>query len=124
MFQIRLADMDSPRSLTQGVLQAAELLGMYQAELARILHCQCGDIGELAHARQQLQPATTRWRQAETFIRFFEALYRMQSGDAVAMHHWLRAENPQLGGVPLLLMVDELRLDDVLGFLQKSRRLG
>lgn len=118
MFPIRLAELDSPRKLTQAVLQAAELLGMYQAELARILHCQCGDIGELANARRQLQPATSSWRQAEKFIQLFEALYRMQSGDGVAMHHWLRVENPQLGGVPLLLMVDEQQLDEVLVFLQ------
>jgi len=116
--------MDSPRKLTQSVLQASQLLGMYQAELARILHCQCGDIGELANARAQLQPDTRSWHEAEKFIDFFDRLYRLHDGDAVAMHHWLRAENPRLGGVPLLLMVDELRLDQVLAFLQSPLGSG
>ena len=33
------------RSLSQSVIQVIELLGMYHAELARILGQQCGDIG-------------------------------------------------------------------------------
>ena len=120
MFEIRLEDMDSPRKMTQSVLQATELLGMYQAELARILHCHCADIGELANARKLLQPATSAWLQAEMFIDFFQTLYSAMQGDAVAMHHWLRAENSQLGGVPLLLMVDDLRIKDVLDCIKQQ----
>ena len=111
--------MDSPRKLTQSVLQAAELLGMYQAELARILLINCGDIGELSNARKILQPDSESWQQARLFIHFFELLYNAKQGDAIAMCHWLRASNSELGGVPLLLMVDELCIRDVIDHLAK-----
>ena len=120
MFDIRLEDMDSARKLSQSVLQACELLGLYQAELARILRCKCGDIGRLAHGQQLLQPATTSWYEAEKFIDLFSQLYRCKQGDGVAMRHWLRAENPELQGVPLLLMVDQWRIDEVLRYLKQQ----
>ena len=109
--------MDSPRKLTTSVLQAAELLGMYQAELARILLIKCNDIGELANARGVLQPDSETWQQARLFIRFFELLYKAKRGDAIAMCHWLRAENPELGAPPLLLMVDQLQIQNVIDHL-------
>jgi hypothetical protein len=120
MFQISLADMDSPRKLSQAVVQATQLLGLYQAELARILHLKCADIGELANARWQLQPDTESWRQAQLFIEFFELLYRSKQGDGVAMRHWLRAHDPHLQGSPVLLMVDELRMVDVIESLARD----
>ena len=119
MFDIRPDDMDSPRKLTQSALQACELLGMYQAELARILRVNCGDIGKLAHGQEVLQPDSMGWREAQKYIALFSELYRWKQGDEVAMRHWLRAECYELGGVPLLIMVDELGIDEVLQFVQR-----
>lgn len=112
--------MDSPRKLSQAVVQATQLLGMYQAELARILRLQCADIGELANGRWLLQPGTDSWYQAERFIRLFELLYHRKNGDSVAMCHWLRADNANLGTTPLLALVDELRIDEVVGLLGRK----
>jgi hypothetical protein len=55
MHIITLATTD-PRQLTQSVLQAAQLLGMYQAELARILSVNCWENGELANAKKLRTP--------------------------------------------------------------------
>ena len=76
---------DEPRRLTQAVLQITELLGLYQAELARVLGIKCGDIGQLSSGRQNLQPNTDAWRRATRFVRFYRLLYRYRSGDGVAM---------------------------------------
>lgn len=108
----------SPARLTPAVLQAAELLGLYRAELARVLHLQCGDIGRLGAARERLVPGSRSWQQAVLFIRFYRALYTLMQGDEAAMCHWLRASNRQLEGVPLLLLVDEDRLSEVLDHLR------
>lgn len=109
---------DDPRKLTQSVLQIIALLDMYQAELARVLQVNCGDIGELASARQTLQPDTPAWEQALLFVRFYQALFNAMGGDGVAMRHWLRVEHRALGGVPHLLIVDEGRLPDVVMHLE------
>jgi hypothetical protein len=109
-----------PRQLTQVVLQITTLLDLYQAELARILHLQCSDIGFLSNGKACLEPNTTAWQQAELFVRFYHALYEMTQGDGVAMRQWLRVEQKEVGGIPHLLMVDNDRLHDIVEILEQQ----
>jgi hypothetical protein len=109
---------EAPRRLTQAVLQIVDMLGLYQAELARILRLKCADIGRLAAAQQSLEPATPAWEQALLLVRCYRALYIIKDGDGVAMRHWLRVPDVMLGGVPHLLIVDDGRLADVVAFLE------
>lgn len=111
---------DDPRRLTQSVLQITALLGLYQAELARILCIKCGDVGQLASGRRCLEPGSEPWRQARRLVRLYQALYARQDGNGAAMCHWLRVPQPVLGGVPHLLMVDDGRLADVLHYLEQA----
>lgn len=120
--QISGAVLESPSRLTPAVLQAADMLGLYQAELARILHLQCADIGRMGAVRGQLVPGTQSWRQALAFVRLYRALHELMQGDGAAMCHWLRVDNRALGGTPLLLMVDEDRIGEVLRHLQTHPR--
>ncbi len=117
VFEIGIETSD-PRKLTQSVLQIIDLLDMYQAELARVLRLKCGDIGELASAQRCLVTGTGHWQQALLFVRFYRLLYDRMNGDGVAMRHWLRVKNAGLGGVPLLMIVDDDRLAEVVGFLE------
>jgi len=87
------------------------MLDLYQAELARILHAQCGDIGRLAAVQQSLEPALL-------LVRCYRALYILHDGNGVAMRHWPRIPNEQLGGIPHLLLVDDGRLADVVVYLE------
>jgi hypothetical protein len=107
----------SPVRLTQSVLQIAELLGLNRAELSRLLHLKCGDVGQLGAVRETLVPGTVPWQQALLLVRFFRALHATMRGDGVAMWRWLRMPNAALGGVPLMLLVDDDRLAQVLDFL-------
>jgi len=109
---------DEPRRLTQAVLQIVDMLGLYQAELARVLRLKCGDVGRLAAAQQCLEPATPAWEQAQLLLRCYRALYVVRQGDGVAMRHWLRVPDRALGGVPHLLIVDDGRLADVVDCLE------
>ncbi|MDH5649240.1 MAG: hypothetical protein OEY67_06255 [Gammaproteobacteria bacterium] len=108
----------SPKKLTPAVLQVAHMLGMYHAELARVLGLNCTDIGEFTSIRKFLQPGTHAWQQAVLFIRFYQSLYLLMRGEESAMCHWLRAGSCELNGVPLLLIVDDQQLSVVLEYLQ------
>lgn len=108
----------SPARLTQSVLQVAEMLGLNRAELSRLLHLKCGDVGQLGAAREMLKPGSPSWQEALLLVRFYQMLYRKMSGDGVAMWRWLRRPNTVLGGVPLMLLVDDDRLVEVLEFLE------
>ena len=63
------------KKLSQSVLQAVEMLALYNAELARILCLHCADIGKLASGKACLEENSLSWRQAELFIRFYNNLY-------------------------------------------------
>lgn len=115
MHLIVLADVvQNEKKLTQAVLQITQMLGMYHAELARILHLKCADIGELADARKQLEKNSQAWLQAQKFIELYEKLFVLCAGNETCMCHWLRKQHKEINAVPLYAMVDELRIDDVL----------
>lgn len=96
-----------PRKLTQAVLKITTLLDMCQAELARVLHLQCDDIGILANGKTCLEPDTPAWYQAELFVRLYHVLYEMMQGDGVSMCHWLRVDQKAVSGIPHRLIVDD-----------------
>lgn len=110
----------NPRQLTQSVLQICDMLGMYQAELARILHLQCSDIGKLSSGKAVLDEGSESWQAAQQFLQVYQSIYTRFEGNGVAMCNWLRRENPELAGVPLLLMVDEGRIEDVIKYLESD----
>ncbi len=110
--------MASPARLTPAVLQAASMLGLYHAELARILGLLCGEVGQLASARKRLEPDSPAWQQAVSFLRFYRAIYQLHEGDRIASWHWLRVHNTDLQGVPLLLLVDDEQLPRVLAHVE------
>lgn len=111
---------EDPRRLTQAVLQIVAMLDLFQAELARVLHLKCGDIGELAAARRCLEPGSAAWDQAQLLVRCYRALFDRMHGDGVAMRHWLRVPQPGLDGVPHLLIVDDDRLRAVVDYLEQN----
>lgn len=117
MFLIDVDVAGEPQNLTPAVLQAAEMLGMYHAELARVLHLKCGDIGDLTSMRKTLQPGTDAWMKALLFVQFFNDLYNKQNGNGSAMCHWLRSENDKLQSTPLLCIVDNDELERVIQVL-------
>ncbi len=118
MHKIKLSDVNhSEKALTQAVLQITQMLGLYHAELARILHLQCADIGDLYHTH--IPADSVAWIQAEKYIELYEHLYNLYNGDEALINNWLRKKNKNLRVAPLYLIVDELRIDDVLKILKQ-----
>lgn len=117
VFKIQ-CDFDNERKTSQAVIQAVELLGMYHAELARILGQQCGDIGNLSSGQSCLQKDSESWQQAVLFIKTYNLLFDCFNGEGVAMYHWMRAHNKNLNGTPHFLIVDDYKLQDIYDYLK------
>ncbi|RKZ68088.1 MAG: hypothetical protein DRQ44_04935 [Gammaproteobacteria bacterium] len=118
---------ESERKISQSVIQVIELLGMYNAELARILGQQCGDIGELTSGQRCIKRGSNAWHQAALFIETYHLLFDYFDADSVAMYHWMRAHNKHLKGTPHLLIVDDNKLQSIHDYLcqlnqQKSQQ--
>ena len=109
----------SERKISQSVIQVIEMLGMYHAELARILGQQCSDIGELTSGQKCISKDSEAWRQALLFIDTYNLLYDYFEGNSVAMYHWMRAHNKTLNGTPHFLIVDDEKLQTVHAYLQQ-----
>lgn len=110
----------SERKLSQSVIQVIELLGMYDAELARILGQQCGDIGELTSGQSCIKQDTEAWHQAVLLIETYNLLFDYFDGESVAMYHWMRADNKYLVGTPHFLIVDENKLKLIHDYLYQA----
>lgn len=108
---------ESERKISQSVIQVIELLGMYNAELARILGQHCGDIGELTTGRRCIKQGSEAWHQAALFIETYNLLFDNFDGDSVAMYHWMRTYNKHLKGTPHFLMVDDNKLQTIHDYL-------
>ncbi len=111
---------ENERSLSQSVIQVIELLGMYHAELARILGQQCGDVGELTSGRSCIQRDSDAWSQASLFVKTYNLLFDYFNGDSVAMYHWMRAHNKELEGTPHFLIVDAGKLQIIHDYLLQA----
>lgn len=111
---------ESERKLSQSVIQVTELLGMYNAELARILGQQCGDIGELTSGQRCLKRDSAAWHQAVLFIKTYHLLFDYFESDGVAMYHWMRASNKHLAGTPHFMIVDDGKLQRIHDYLHQA----
>lgn len=114
---------NDPRKLSQSFVQAGQMLGFYNAELARVLHCHCDDIGRLALGRQSIEPDSLAWQQAALFVRLYQRLYDLSEGDETRMYHWLRKEISGFSATPLLEIVDHDGLSGVLEYLNGCESL-
>ena len=108
---------ETERKLSQSVVQVIELLGMYHAELARILGKRCGDIGKLTSGQSCLRRDSEAWQQASLLVDTYNLLFDCFEGNDVAMYHWMRAHNKTLEGTPHFLIVDDDKLQVIHDYL-------
>jgi len=106
------------KALTTAVVQIMQMLGLYQAELARVLGLQCAEVAELASERRILRQDTPEFRRAQQVVRLYEHLYRHFDGEPVAIYHWLRVRLAPSATTPLMLMVDEGRIGELIGWFE------
>jgi hypothetical protein len=111
---------DDDKALTTALVQVMQYLGLYQAELARVLGLQYAEVAELVSARRFLHPDTPEYRRAQQFVRLYELLYRHFDGEPVAMYHWLRVRMAPTYTTPLMLMVDEGRIGELIDWFEAS----
>ena len=104
-------------SLIAALNHAADSLGLYRAELARILRLLCPDVSDPEHLEKLLSDNKEVREQAERFV-YFHALLEAQFPDnSTGMVHWFRKKNVRLSTTPFHAMVDHGRLEDVIAEL-------
>jgi hypothetical protein len=107
-------------SLIASVNHATDTLGLYRAELARILGLNCADVSDSKNLELLFESNTVVRSQAELFVRFFLLLETLFPDNTVLMVNWIRKDNVDLGTTPFLAMVDHGKLSDVVNVLQEA----
>lgn len=107
-------------SLIASVNYATDTLGLYRAELARILGLNCSDVSDSQNLELLFTSNNRIRNQAESFICCFQLLEKLFPNDTVSMVHWLRRENSELGMTPFLAMVDHGQLSQVIDVLHET----
>lgn len=85
--------------LAKAVLNAAEQLGLKQAELAAVLGIHRTAVSRLKY-NLSLEPESKQGELALLLIRVARAVYALTGGDADWIKHFMHSPNQLTGGVP------------------------
>jgi transcriptional regulator with XRE-family HTH domain len=107
-------------ALTKATLRAAALLGLKDAELARVIGVSPASLSRL-HRDRTIPPEGKEGELAILLVRLYRSLDGVLGGQQEAMRRWFQAENLHLGGVPARLVQTVPGLVHVLQYLDAMR---
>lgn len=106
--------------LAKAVLNAAEQLGLKQAELAAVLGVHRTAVSRLKQS-QALDPTSKQGELALLLIRLARALFALTGGDPVWIKHFMQSPNQVTGGIPAQQIQSIQGLMSVLQFVDAIR---
>jgi transcriptional regulator with XRE-family HTH domain len=106
--------------LAKAVLNAAEQLGLKQAELAAVLGVHRTAISRLKQSLS-LDPRSKQGELALLLIRIARAVYALAGGDAAWIKHFMQSNNNVTAGVPAQQVQTVQGLVQVLQFVDAIR---
>lgn len=110
---------DAVRVLSAAVMHAALRLNISTTLLAQVLGADLETVEGMSAERAYLSTESGEWRQAQLFVRMFNALLVLVNDDQLA-REWLSARNRELKGRPINLILQG-GLDEVVRYLEGVR---
>jgi len=111
-------NLGSSSKLTAAVIQGAQLLNLYNAEIASILGLKCADIVEILNSERMIDPETSQGTKALAFIVLFNLLDEYHHSNQELMSNWLRRKQDGLLDTPLSIIVDQDDLELIVNYLR------
>lgn len=109
------SSLDAPAVLAKAAVNAAQGLGLTQAELGRVIG------RDRSSLRRGLDPASKAGELALLLIRGYRSLYVLVGGDPDDMKHWMHTANLHTGGVPAEQVASVQGLTRVVEYLDAMR---
>jgi uncharacterized protein (DUF2384 family) len=109
--------------LAKAVTRAADLIGISQQLLGKILGLSPASVSRLYGGSYQLDPRRKEWDLALLFVRVFRSLDSIV-GDTHSARAWLQSDNLALNARPIDLLSDTEGLVSVVHYLDASRATG
>lgn len=118
---VAIAAADESAVLSRSTVRAAQLLGLSQRTLARVLGISDATASRLFASRYLLsRDRAKEWELALLFVRLFRSLDALW-GHGDAARTWLASENMALGAAPLELLGSIQGLVRVVEYLDSAR---
>jgi len=109
--------------VTKATLRAADLLGIPNKALARIVGLSEATVSRMGSGTYTLTPGEKPFELAVLFVRFYRALDAIVHGDDRVARAWLSNPNVALGGTPLVLIQSVSGLVHAVAYLDARRAL-
>jgi uncharacterized protein (DUF2384 family) len=109
--------------VTKAALRAAELLGLSNKTLARIVGLSEASVSRMGTGGYTLTPGDKPFELAVLFVRFYRALDAIVHGDDAVARAWMTSPNAALGGTPLALVQTLPGLVHAVAYLDARRAL-
>lgn len=91
---------DAARVLTKATLRAAELLGLNQAALARVLGLSPATVSRMDRGGYLLEPGTKQFELAALLVRLYRSLDALVGNSEADRKLWMRGPNTAFGMPP------------------------
>lgn len=90
--------------LSKSVVRAAEILGLKQTALAKILGLSAATVSRLYAGQYRLDPNGKEWELATLLIRLYRGLDALMASDEAALRAWMTNNNNELEAIPTVLI--------------------
>lgn len=107
--------------LTKATLRAADLLGLQNADLAKIIGVSSATVSRYRNSGSEISPGTKPGELALLLVRIFRSLDPLVGADNELRTSWMHSHNKALGGVPAQLMRKPDGLTRTLAYLDGMR---
>ena len=107
--------------LTRAVLRSADLLGLSNAQLGRVLGISESSVSRLMAGDRQIDPASKEGELGLLLVRLYRSLDAMVGGDSAMRLSWLTSNNRALNGPPIDLIASTTGLVNTVAYLDSAR---
>ena len=109
--------------VTKAALRAADLLGISNKTLSRIVGLSEASVSRMGAGTYTLTRGEKTFELAVLFVRFYRALDAIVHGDDEVAREWLSNPNAALGGTPITLIQSVPGLVHAVAYLDARRAL-
>ena len=112
---------DPEAVVSKATIRAADLLGLNQQALGRILGLSGATVTRLKAGTSSLPYGSKHYELALLLIRLFRGLEAMTGGDPAAVRSWMQTANLALGGVPREVIATVSGLVEAVAYVDSAR---
>lgn len=100
------------RVLTAAVVRAADILGLNQATLGKVLGLSAATVSRMHNGQYELDPKHKEWELAALLVRLYRGLDAISAGDEKTLRAWMANDNLALRAKPFTL------IDNITGLVK------